>query len=239
MLVSYSKKIQETYRGTGMRDDIAHDFRGIDNRQGLVELWSEKKNEKKNIVILVRLCKGNLPIQSHYCTKLWFTYLLTAAQMRSSVKRQNLRMRYCTLRMWYCHHTWSLCLFFKLTINQGLFALQTSKAQLLLKRQKVVKFEVLQHDLLNNVDVPKVCLVHIDEIWFCSFNPCTLPIQMNLPSRTLQLRNLFERKMKWRHGVNAAIITAVIVGLPEKVYQRTWESLLEWSYGWSHVVWEV
>lgn len=67
---------------------------------------------------------------------------------------------------------------------------------------------------------------------------------MNLPQRNLELSNLFEIKLKWRHGINTAIIRAAVIGFSEKVYQqsilqRTWECLLERLYAWSHTLWKM
>lgn len=64
---------------------------------------------------------------------------------------------------------------------------------------------------------------------------------MNLPWRNLELNNLLERKLKWRHGINTAIITVVAFSFSRKVCQEsvmshTWECLLEWLYTWSHTL---
>lgn len=67
---------------------------------------------------------------------------------------------------------------------------------------------------------------------------------MNSPWRNLEPSNLFERIRKWRDGISTSIITVVVNGFSEKVCQqsilaRTWESLLEWLYAWSHTMWKV
>lgn len=90
------------------------------------------------------------------------------------------------------------------------------------------------------MNVPDLCLVNFDQIFY---NPWSTPIEVNLPRRNLELCNLFERKLKWKHGINTAIMAAALIGFVEKVCQqsilpRTCECLLEWLYACSHAMWK-
>lgn len=99
-----------------MRGDgkIAQGFGGIASGWGLCELRSAEHNQK-TLYSHLSCVKEHLPVQTLYQTKLLFTYLLTATQMRSSVKRQYSRIRHCTFTKRLCHVTRYVWYFYKLT----------------------------------------------------------------------------------------------------------------------------